>query len=205
MGEDAIPSLELVLGLAVVVLGARTVALFQAALHVPEVHARLLAALENQDPKLGRLVRSLGLKSPYAELAGGVIRAAHGAPEEERQDALRAAAIHARAVARRRFQRGQALDLVALALAIGLAAFARGGLPTTTIFWALGGALVAVLVFTLAVRARLQAAMDTSLQQLLENLARRPSVPPPPRPPSLPGICPTCGRALEAEKAPREL
>jgi hypothetical protein len=201
LGEDAIPSLEIVLGLAVVVLGARTIALFQAAIHVPEVHARLMAALDSQDPKLARLVRSLGFQSPYAEIAGGLIRAAQTAPEKERQNLLRTAAIHGRAVARRRFQRGQALDLVALALAIGIAAFARGGLPTTTVFWALGGALLTVLVLTLVVRARLHAAMDASLHQLMENLARRPSVPPPARPPSKPGICPTCGRALPAEPA----
>lgn len=201
MGEDAIPSLEIVLGLAVVVLGARTIALFQAAIHVPEVHARLMAALDSHDPKLARLVRSLGFQSPYAEIAGGLIRAAQSAPEKERQNHLRTAAIHGRAVARRRFQRGQALDLVALALAVGIAAFARGGLPTTTVFWALGGALLTVLVLTLAVRARLHAAMDASLHQLMENLARRPSVPPPPRSSSKPGICPTCGRTLPVEQA----
>lgn len=198
MGEDAIPSIEIVLGLAVVVLGARTVALFQAAIHVPEVHARLMAALESHDPKLTRLVRSLGFQSPYAEIAGSLIRTAQTAPEAERQAALRARTQQARAVARRRLQRGQALDLVAIALAVGIAAFASEGLPAGTVFWALGGALLTVLVLTLLARARLHSAMDASLARLAETLAQRPSSPPPPAR-SRPGLCPTCGRELPPE------
>jgi hypothetical protein len=201
LGEDAIPSIEIVLGLAVVVLGARCVALFQAAVHVPEVHRRLLGALESQDPEIGRLVRNLGFQSPYAELAGALIRAVQGSTETERKHVLKTSATHSRAVARRRFQRGQALDLVALALAVGIAAFAQEGLPAGTVFWALGGALLTVLILTLLARARLYSAMDASLHQLVESLAQRPSVPPPHPTRSKPGICPTCGRELPPEQA----
>ncbi len=195
MGEDAIPSIEIVLGLAVVVLGARTVALFQAAVHVPEVHARLMAALESHDPRLTRLVRSLGFQSPYAEIAGSLIRAATSGADAA---ALRSRTQIARSAARRRMQRGQALDLVALSLAVGIAAFASEGLPTGTMFWALGGALVTVLVLTLLARARLHSSMDASLARLAESLAQRPSSPPPPTP-SQPALCPTCGRELPPE------
>ena len=196
MGEDAIPSIEIVLGLAVVVLGARTVALFQAAIHVPEVHARLLAALESQDPRLPRLVRSLGFQSPYAEIAGSLIRVASSGADAE---TLRSRTQIARSAARRRMQRGQALDLVALALAVGIAAFASEGLPTGTVFWALGGALVTVLVLTLLARARLYSSMDASLARLAESLSQRPSAPPPP-PPSQPALCPPCGQQLPPER-----
>src|SRR5690606_3666346 len=136
---------------------------------------------------------------PYAEIAGSLIRAAQSAPETERQAALRARTQQARAVARRRLQRGQALDLVAIALAVGISAFASEGLPTGTVFWALGGALVTVLVLTLLARARLYSSMDASLARLAESLSQRPSAPPPP-PPSQPALCPTCGQQLPPER-----
>lgn len=209
MGEDAITSIEIALVFSVIVLGARTVALFHAAFHVPYVHGRLTSALDNQEPEIGRLVRNLGFQSPYAEIAGGLIRSARAASDSELPKVLRSGAIRARALSRRRFSRGQALDLVALALAIGIAAFARDGLPTETLFWALGGALVTVLVLTLLARNRLQAAVSRSLEQLVENLAKRPSThlgpssgPEPPddstsaSPAGRPALCPTCGREL---------
>lgn len=199
MGEDAIPSIEIVLGLAVAVLGARAVALFQAAIHVPEVQSRLLAALREHDPQLGRLVRSLGFQSPYAELAGTLLRTVQAAAPTERTEVLHRSFVHARAVARRRLQRGQALDLVALAIAVGIAAFARDGLPTGTLFWALGGALVTVLVLTLLARGRLYRAIQLCLQQLKEAVAQEPGALGAGRA-SKPGICPTCGQELPATR-----
>lgn len=199
VGEDAIPSIEIVLGLAVAVLGARAVALFQAAIHVPEVQGRLLAALSKHDPQLTRLVRNLGFQSPYAELAGTLIRTTQAASPEERPEVLHRTSLHARAAARRRLHRGQALDLVALALAVGIAAFARDGLPAGTLFWALGGALLTVLVLTLLARGRLHGAIRLSLRQLEEALTREPAALGTGRA-SKPGICPTCGQELPAER-----
>jgi hypothetical protein len=194
LAGDSITSIELAMGGAVAILGARTINLFRAASAVPQVHAELLNALKSDDPQLERIVRRLGFRSPYAEVAGTLIRAARNESQDERQRALQAACHSARAQVARRFQRDQSLDLIAIAVAIGLGAFAREGLPEGTWFWGLAAALIVVLVVGLAARARLRSRIDDSLERLAESIAQRPSAPP--RPPLRTSHCPTCGHEL---------
>jgi hypothetical protein len=192
--RDSVASIELAVGGAVAILGVRTFSLFQAAAAVPEVHAEMVRALEGDDPELGRLVRRLGFRSPYAEVAGSLIRAAQSAKLDERRGVLTHACEHARAQVRRKFQRDQALDLVAIAVSIGLAAFTHSSLSDTPWFWPLAAALVLVLVLGLVARFILRSRIDGSLEQLAENIARRPSVPA--RAPLRTSRCPTCGNTL---------
>ncbi len=194
LAVESIASIELALGGAVAILGARTISLFQAASAVPSVHAELMAALGSDDPQLHRLVRRLGFRSPYAEVAGTLIRAAGSFAPHERRRPLASACSHARAEVSRRFQRDQSVDLVAIAVAIGLAAFARDGLPSGTWFWGLGAALILVLVLGLVARARLRGRIEDSLEKLAESIAQRPSTAP--RPPERAAHCPTCGHRL---------
>jgi hypothetical protein len=194
LAGDSIASIELALGGAVAILGARTINLFRATGAVPRVHEELLKALTSDDPQLGRIVHRLGFRSPYAEVAGSLIRAARNASPGERKRTLQAACNSKRAQVARRFQRDQSLDLIAIAVAIGLGTFAREGLPEGTWFWGLAVALVAVLVVGLAVRARLRKRIDESLELLAESIAQRPSATP--RPPQRTAHCPTCGHEL---------
>lgn len=192
--RDSIASVELAVGGAAAILGIRAVSLFHAASAVPEVHAELVRALDGDAPELGRLVRRLGFRSPYAEFAGGLIRAAQSAAPNERRRALTFACEHARAQVQRRFQRDQSLDLIAIAVCIGVAAFAYQHLADDPWFWPLAGALLLVLLLGLVARGLLRRRIDSSLSELAENIAQRPSIPA--RAPLKTAHCPSCGHTL---------
>ncbi len=200
VGENGFPNIEVVVGVAAALLAARCFSLFRAARAVPRVHERLIASLENEDPRIARrLVRRLGFRSPYAEVASGVIRMTRdtGAPPD--RDALGRACASARRQVDRNFQRGQGLDLVAIAVIVGVFAFARDGLPTSPLFWGLGAAAVVLLSLGLVARMALWRAIEASLGSLTESIANRQSRPPPsvrPRARSRYRLCPTCGSDL---------
>lgn len=193
--RDSIASVELAVGGAVAILGVRTFSLFRAAAAVPAVHAELVRALEGDDPELGRIVRRLGLRSPYADFAGSLIRAAQSSDLSSRRGVLTHACQHARAQVKARVQRDQSVDLVGIAVSIGLAVFTYQGMSDAPWFWPLAVALVLVLVLGMVARQLLRSRIDSSLEQLTEHIARRPSVPV--RATLRTMRCPTCGHMLQ--------
>lgn len=194
--RDSIASVELAVGGAVAILGVRTFSLFRAAAAVPEVHGELSRALEGDDPAIGRLARKLGLRSPYADFAGSLIRAAQSSDLSSRRATLTHACQHARAQVKRRVQRDQSVDLVGIAVSIGLAAFTHESMSDAPWFWPLAVALVLVLVLGMVARQLLRSRIDSSLEQLTELIARRPSVPA--RASLRTMSCPTCGHMLQS-------
>lgn len=180
MQGEGIVSIELAVGAAALVLGARLFALIQATRGVPDAHREILDALTGGDPTaIQNKTRGLGYRSPYADLASLLIQASQrdAVNSAERAEML----TRATGVAKRRFmrrtQQGQAMDLVALAVAFGIIAFARGGFPAGPLFWSLGGAVIVLLLSSLVARTQLKASVLGSIESLRSTLETRPPLP----------------------------
>jgi hypothetical protein len=177
---EGIVSIELAVGAAAFVLGARLFALIQATRGVPDAHGQLLEALTGGDlGKVQKKARGLGYRTPYADMAGLLIEASQREAEsaEERRKMLDRAAGVARRRFIRRTQQGQAMDLVAFAVGFGIIAFARSALPAGPVFWSLGGAVMTLLLSSLVARAKLRASVLGSLESLRGILETRPQLP----------------------------
>lgn len=180
MQGEGIVSIELAVGAAAFVLGARLFSLIQATRGVPDAHGQIVEALQSGDARqLQNKARGLVYTTPYADLASRLIETSQreGLDSDERAQALERAAKAARRQFVRRTQQGQALDLVALAVAMGIVAFARGGLPAGPVFWSLGGAVVILLLSSLVARAQLKASVLGTLESLRSTLVTRPQLP----------------------------
>lgn len=174
MRGEGILSIELAVGAAVLVIIARLVSLVQATQAVPEAHAQLLAGFSAGNLKNLRLTaRRLGTRTPYADLAQEVLRADQ---DEDRGRSLQRATGVATRRIKRRTQQGQALDLVALAVLLGISVFSSEQLRTGPLFYGLSGALVVLLVLTLLARARLRHVTTRSLEQLRDAITAGPSL-----------------------------
>lgn len=180
MQGEGIVSIELAVGAAAFVLGARLFALIQATRGVPDAHRQILDALTGGDPTaVQNKTRGLGYRSPYADLASLLIQASQRDAEStaERAEMLKRATGVAQRRFMRRTQQGQAMDLVALAVALGIITFARGGLPAGPLFWSLSGAVMILLLSSLVARTQLKASVLGSLESLRSTLETRPQLP----------------------------
>lgn len=180
MKGESILSIELAVGAAAFVLGARLLSLIQATRGVPDAHRQVVDALSAGDPeKLEKKAQGLDYLNPYGEGASYLIEASRREVKSanERVKLLdRVAAVAKRRIVRRT-QQGQAMDVVALSVAVGIVAFARDGLPTGPLFWSLAGAVMILLLSTLVVRAQLRSNVVGSLEALRSVLVSRPRLP----------------------------
>jgi hypothetical protein len=177
--KGEIVSLELAVGAAAFVLGTRLFSLIQATRGVPDAHNQILEAVAGGDSStLQTRTRGVGYKNPYGEVAAELIRAhQRGGDGKKRADHIKRAAFLAEKRLIRRTQQGQALDLAALAIACGIVVFSRKTLPAGPLFWSLGGAVVVLLLSSLAARAQLKASVLSSLNALRSTLVARPQLP----------------------------
>ena len=180
MNGENIVSIELAVGAAAFVLGARLFALIQATRGVPDAHRQVVDTLSSGDlTVLESKARGLRYTNPYGELAGQLIEATRreAASPAQREERLDRSAGIARRRLMRRTQQGQAMDLVAVSVALGIAVFARSGLPAGPLFWSLAGAVMILLLSSIAARAQLQASVLDALEALRSALVARPQLP----------------------------
>lgn len=177
--KSEIISLELAVGAAAFVLGARLFSLIQATKGVPDAHRQILEAMAGGNfSALKTRTRGLGYKNPYGEVAEELIRAhQRDGDGKKRTDHIKRAGFLAEKRLIRRTRQGQALDLAALAFACGIVVFSRKTLPAGPVFWSLGGAVVVMLLSSLVARAQLKASVLSSLAALRMTLEARPQLP----------------------------
>lgn len=180
MESESIVSIELAVGAAAFVLGARLFSLVQASRGVPDAHRLIVDALSAGDIRqLKSKTKGLGYRNPYGEVAARLIEAHEReatSPQERVEFLERAAGIAKRRIFRKT-QQSQAMDLVALSVAIGIVAFARDGLPAGPLFWSLAGAVMLLLLFSIVARAQLRTNVVSSLDALRSVLIARPLLP----------------------------
>lgn len=180
MAGGGILTIELVVGAATFVLGARLVSLVQAIRSIPGAHAQVLEGVSGGDLKrLRNKARGLGYQNPYGDLASDLISASQRETRDadERRELISNANRRAQKILSRRTQQGQTADLVALAIACGLVTFARDALPAGRLFWSLAGAIMILLLSTVAARGSLKSGVSAALDSLLETLMTRPALP----------------------------
>jgi hypothetical protein len=170
---EGLLTIELAAAAALGILALRLVALFRLASGVRAAHAELVRSLSEgsgalQRPRLGRL----GREGPYTEPAFALLRASELGQGEPA--ALDRQLAQAERHLDRSTQRGQALDLVALAVLVGLAVFARQALPTGPWPYVGAVAVAALLSLTVAARARLCGVTLAALGELRRALEARP-------------------------------
>jgi hypothetical protein len=178
-GEN-IASIELAAGAAAVVLAVRLYSLIRATRGVPDAHRQVVEALSTGDPKkLKQKASGLGYLNPYGEGAAYLIEASQreGLSGEQRVEGLERATATAKRRISRRTEQGQAMDFVALCVAIGIVIFAGDVLPTGPLFRSLASAIIVLLLSSLGVRAKLQASVTGSLEVLRSVLVARPQLP----------------------------
>ena len=177
--KGEIVSLELAVGAAALVLGARLFSLIQATRGVPDAHNQILEAVAGGDiATLKTRTRGLGYQNPYGEVAEELIRAHQREVDGKRKtDYVKRAGFLAEKRLIRRTQQAQALDLAALAIACGIVVFSRETLPAGPVFWSLGGAVIVLLMSSLVARAQLKASVLSSLDALRLTLEARPQLP----------------------------
>ncbi len=180
MASGGIVSIELVVGAATFVLGTRLISLIQATRSIPGAHAQVLEGVSGGDlQRLQSKARGLGYQNPYGDLASDVIRAGQSDARDadERRALISQADQKAQKSLARRTQQGQTMDLVALGVACGIVTFARDALPTGRLFWSLAGAIMILLLSTVAARGQLKASVAGALDSLRETLVSRPQLP----------------------------
>jgi hypothetical protein len=178
--SENIVSIELAVGAAALVLGARLFSLIQATRGVPEAHGLVVEALAAGDlNQLRRKTQGLGYRNPYGDVAIRLIEAHErdaNSPQERAEFVERAAGIARRKVIRRT-QQSQAMDLVALSVGTAIVVFAREGLPAGPLFWSLAAVVLVFLISCIAARSRLETNVLGSLDALRTVLIARPQLP----------------------------
>lgn len=180
MKGENIVSIELAAGAAAVVLGARLISLIRATRGVPDAHRQVVDALSTGDPKtLKQKASGLGYLNPYGEGAAYLVEASQreGLSADQRIETLDRAAVTAKRRLSRRTEQGQAMDFVALCVAMGVVIFASDVLPSGPLFRSLASAIIVLLLSSLGVRAKLQGRVASSLDALRSVLIARPQLP----------------------------
>lgn len=183
--DDGIGPVHLAYVAAAVLLPARLLVILRAAAEVPDLQARMRDWLTSDQADLeSALKRS---SNPYAELA----RLVTGATQAGRPE-LEESLARAQRKAKRRSDRGQALDAASLVLLLGLTL--TGGraeaLESSWLGqWAVWGVafIAVILLATMMARAALQRRLEAAVGELGQALLRRPISP------SLSGACAFCG------------